>query len=779
MPARFSAVRSASVLIPTFQGGEFLDRVLEGLAGQRGGELAWDLLVIDSGSSDGTLEILKRWRGDFPVPMRVRGIDPVEFDHGDTRNQLAAWSTGELLVFLTQDAIPGSEDWLATLVQGFEDPEVAAATCRNVPRPDASFATRLFSRDDPGYAEEGRLVRLPDDYDALDPHARRLLYNFNDVASAFRREVWRRHPFPRTPFGEDVLMARALLEAGYVLRYDADALVEHSHEYGPDEVRARAVVDGRFNAEWLDRTCIASAADARTLTERFAASDAETVREAGISGDAARSLERELSLLRKSAFEGLHEGGLTERRRRATAVLERENLHVLYVVHGFPPETWAGTEVYTQNLATEMQRRGHRCTILTRSPGEEGGAPDFTVTEDDLEGLRVLRMTNRLQHRRLADSYRDARAEEAFRAVLERERPDLVHFQHLIHTSAGLVGVAKDAGLPTVVHCHDYWSLCARVQLIRPDGVRCEENMGLGCLYCVKDRDLGSIPAKKKLGESLGGLLDLGARAARKGLFGRARVDSAGAYLDMRERGPFVLSAYASADLVVSPSRFLRSKLLASGAFESEKFLYSDNGMRTDHVQALETKPDPEGRLRLGFVGSLVWYKGGEVLVRAMRRLEDAPITLSFFGDFRPDEDTHHAQLRELAPESVRFRGRFDNARLSEVYSEIDVLVVPSTWFENSPITIHEAFMTGTPVVASDIGGMAEYVEDGVDGLLFPTGDDEALARTLRRFADEPDLLERLGRNFMTIKTIEEDAALTEARYRALCARVSTGAGAR
>ena len=246
-------ISSLSVLMPTYQGAEFLERVLDALAGQRV-DLAWSLRVIDSGSTDGTLEILQRRRDRFPVPFDIEHIDKVEFDHGDTRNLLAARSSGDLLVFLTQDAIPGSDDWLARLAANFDAPEVGAAYCRNVPRPDAAPLTRLFSATDPGYSTERRVVELPSpaEYAALDPHGRRLLYNFNDVASAIRRSVWERHPFPRTAFGEDVLMARAVLEAGHRIVYDSEATVEHSHDYErPNETYQRAKIDGRFGAEWL------------------------------------------------------------------------------------------------------------------------------------------------------------------------------------------------------------------------------------------------------------------------------------------------------------------------------------------------------------------------------------------------------------------------------------------------------------------------------------------------------------------------------------------------
>jgi len=89
-------------------------------------------------------------------------------------------------------------------------------------------------------------------------------------------------------------------------------------------------------------------------------------------------------------------------------------------------------------------------------------------------------------------------------------------------------------------------------------------------------------------------------------------------------------------------------------------------------------------------------------------------------------------------------------------------------WFENSPVTIHEAWLTKTPVVASDIGGMAEYVRHEIDGLLFHVGDARSLAAALVRFVDEPDLGPRLSEAAPEPKTIEDDAATTEFRYRGL-----------
>ncbi|HVS11454.1 MAG TPA: glycosyltransferase [Planctomycetota bacterium] len=779
-----SPIRSISVLMPTWQGAAYLERVLASLAAQEVA-LPWDFLAVDSGSSDGTLAILEGWRARLGVPMRVLPIHKEEFDHGDTRNLLAARSRGDLLVFLTQDAIPSSREGLATLAANFADPAVGAAYCRNLPRADAEALTKLFSEQDPGYQPGRREVRLPEPatYAALSAHEKRLLYNFNDVASAIRRELWERHPFPRTEFGEDVLMARALLEAGWTVVYDDRATVEHSHDYSAAETVSRARIDGRFNAEWLDRTCVASAADAAVLAERQLARDREGLVGFGLSGEA---LEHELERareLRRAAFLGLHEGGLSRRRFPPTALLERTKLHVLFVVHGFPPDTWAGTEVYTLSLAVELEKLGHRCTVLARAGAErseeQGGPADFSLALGEFQGLRVWRMTHRIDHRSLRESYDEPRAVEAFHEVLLRERPDLVHFQHLLHTSTGLVHEAREFNLPTLLHCHDYWGLCARVQLIRPDGVRCDENQELGCLLCVKEKDFRKIPPARTL---LPAARPLAAAArfveahpgGRLGRLLRRRRSAVGrwgrSYDDMRRRQDVVLGAYAAADLLISPSRFLCRKLLETSRLEPDRLVFSDNGLRAEGLRAVPRRSDPQGMVRFGFVGSLVWYKGPDVLLEAMRRLAGRRAALHVHGDFRPADDPFHARLQRLAEGSaVTFHGRFANERLAEVHAGIDVLVVPSVWYENAPISIREAFLLGTPVVTSDIGGMAESVRDGVDGLHFKAGDPDDLARVLARFLDEPGLAAELASHAPPVKTIPANAREMEFRYRALC----------
>ena len=428
-------IRSASVLMPTWQGIEFLERVLDALAAQQA-ELPWDLHVIDSGSTDGTWECLQARRASFPVPLRVRRIRQGEFDHGDTRNELAARSAGDLLVFLTQDAIPSAPDWLARLARNFAAPEVGAAYCRNVARADAELLTRIFCRSDPGYAEARVEARLPDPWTwaKLGPDERRLLYNFNDVASAVRRELWERHPFPRTTMGEDVLIARAIVEAGYAVVYDAQATVDHSHDYGPEKLHWRGEVDGRFNAEWFGRICVASEADAEVLTERLAAGDLAALAELGTPAAELERLAGEIRERRGALVRGLLDGGRSPRRYPRTALRESGRLGVLLVAHEA-----AASAQGALGLARALRARGQRAGLLLLAPAEPGGR--FGIERDDRSGVRVLRAS-------LAGGSGVLAA--ALQGVLASEQPDVVHFLTLGPALLELARAARGLGLATL-----------------------------------------------------------------------------------------------------------------------------------------------------------------------------------------------------------------------------------------------------------------------------------------------------------------------------------------
>ena len=215
-----------SVVLPTRNGGPRFRRVLERLKEQETA-LAVEHLVVDSASRDGT-DAAARAAG-----FRVIPVDPRDFDHGATRDEAIAQTSGRVVVLLVQDALPVDRHWLDRLARPLlEDEGAAGAFSRQVPIPggnpilDARLAGWIAGRDEPRRAQ----LRPDRPWEALTPSERLELVAFDNVSSCIKRDVWRRQPFGRCPFGEDLGWSTAAIRAGWAIRFAADSVVEHSHD---------------------------------------------------------------------------------------------------------------------------------------------------------------------------------------------------------------------------------------------------------------------------------------------------------------------------------------------------------------------------------------------------------------------------------------------------------------------------------------------------------------------------------------------------------------------
>jgi glycosyltransferase involved in cell wall biosynthesis len=187
----------------------------------------------------------------------------------------------------------------------------------------------------------------------------------------------------------------------------------------------------------------------------------------------------------------------------------------------------------------------------------------------------------------------------------------------------------------------------------------------------------------------------------------------------------------------------------------------------------------PAELVRLGYVGRLTPVKGAHVLMQALATLvPDAPLEVHIYGDLE-QEPNYAAELRRLAAglPYVQFHGRFGRHELATVFGGLDALVVPSLWYENNPLVIQEAFAAGVPVIASRLGGMAEFVRDGVDGRLFEAGQSAGLAAVLSEMIAQPAQLEALRAHVPSVRTMaDEMATLSEIYSRVTRAPAPAGA---
>ena len=377
---------------------------------------------------------------------------------------------------------------------------------------------------------------------------------------------------------------------------------------------------------------------------------------------------------------------------------------------------------------------------------ERRDLPQYDLIEREHDGIPVFEaIYNRIYHD-LSEQWDDPRMARVFQGVLERWRPDVVHVQGLQFVGGvSSLAAAAASGARVLMTLHEYWWLCPRAGLMYDlDGRACETATPLDCARCVDvypiDRERWSDTRHDGSHAALGDR-----RWFARALEGRAK--------DMA-------AAVDHVDTFIAPSQFLGSRFLSAG-LPAEKLEVADYGFPTPPP----TDRSPAGHpLRVGYVGTLSDYKGVTVFAEAVALCGAGPeqllATVHGHLDWFPEVA---AQLREIEARTpaLELAGPFQPADREQVFAALDLLVVPSLWWENSPLTIHEAFQRGIPVLTSDRGGMAELVAHG-GGESFPPGDATALAARLATCVAAPSLVDALAASIPAVRSIAEDVALVE-----------------
>jgi glycosyltransferase involved in cell wall biosynthesis len=451
---------------------------------------------------------------------------------------------------------------------------------------------------------------------------------------------------------------------------------------------------------------------------------------------------------------------------------------LLHVVHDFLPRYRAGVEIYAAALCRELARR-HHVTVLTTD--YDPAAPHGELSWRVYDGLSVVEIRNNWEGGTFDASYRSAAINARIDQVLETVQPHVVHVHTLLNLSLDLPALARRRGMKVVATLHDYTLVCPSggQRLHRAESHICQDIDVQRCSRCFPQtafhtkltagRILRRQPggeAVRRLASSLHGRMpDLTrALAARAAQAAPVNVEAN----DVARRLDAARSAMASTDLFVAPSASMAEEYRRLGV-EPDRITVSDYGFAATAVSRSETAAT-DGPLRVGYVGSLVWHKGVHVLAAAVQQLREARVELQLqvHGDPAQDPEYVDSLRAAAAGAAVEFRGSFEPAQRTGIYRNLDVLVVPSLWLENSPLVIHEALMAGLAVVGSNIGGIPGLIRDNVNGLLVQPGSVEALAAALRTLAADRGLLDRLRRAPHRIKRIEDDAAEWEQRYAAV-----------
>ena len=439
-------------------------------------------------------------------------------------------------------------------------------------------------------------------------------------------------------------------------------------------------------------------------------------------------------------------------------------MRIVQVVNGLPPEYLGGTETYADSLAKELVRQGHAVSVFARGENQ----PEYQLETTTVENVEITRV-NHTESKTFADSYRNERIAARFGEFLDRFRPDVVHFQHLVYLSTTCVQEAVRRQIPVVMTLHDYWLICQRGRFLKPDLSVCPGQTDTGCAQCFShllDRKISTIHhwLKPVLGQQSR------LREQLRRWYGKHAGSwpvSLAARQQVHVRMAHIRALCEAVSLFLAPSRFLREQFVAFGVPE-EKILFHECGLQTEHIRPVE-KSVGKAPLVFGYIGVVDPVKGVHLLVEAFQTLPHAQLRI-YGGEasYAPYPDEKHFRSQLANSPHIRCMGRYAQHELSRILAEVDVVIVPSIWYENAPLVIREAFLAQKPVITADFGGMREWVTDGVNGLLFQPRDIDDLRQKMNRFITEPDLVARLSQAFPAVRSISADAALLEQHYRRL-----------
>ena len=397
-------------------------------------------------------------------------------------------------------------------------------------------------------------------------------------------------------------------------------------------------------------------------------------------------------------------------------------MRILEVIHGYPPRYNAGSEIYTQLVSEGLSRNGHEVAVFCRQ--ENPYVEEFGLNVEEKNGIRLYV----INHYSSKDKFRTGAIEDKFRQVMAAEMPDVVHIGHLNHLSTGIPSISKQKGAAVVYTLHDYWLACPRGQFLQmtPDSSgnwpECTGQEDKRCAEkCYSRMHAGTADMHH---------LDISYWTA----WINSRMNEIRRQLD-------------SIDVLVSPSLHVLARLSSELDLKPSKIVLERYGF--DHSRLEGRKRRAERHIVFGYIGRIVPAKGVNSLIEAFGALSTRAKLRIWGSASFPDDMALRNIIDSMPPDrvaDVEWAGPYNNREIVQtVLNNVDVIVAPSIWDENSPLVIQEALHARVPVICPDQGGMAELVSNGVNGLTFRHRDVHDLAAKMQIAADSPEYVSMLG----------------------------------
>ena len=375
---------------------------------------------------------------------------------------------------------------------------------------------------------------------------------------------------------------------------------------------------------------------------------------------------------------------------------------VVFISHGHPELSKGGAEVASWNLYQHLKENGYDCLYIARTDGDSHGGSTFSQRGDEVLFHTGMSDWFNLSTSHLKPLFTD------LTELLKQYDPDIVHIHHYAHMGIELFPAVKRAvpNAKVVFTLHEFMAMCMHNgQMVKRETLKlCNKAAVSDCTKCFPSHSPSDFFLRKN----------------------------------------YVLDQFSYVDEFVSPSTFLAKRYIEWG-IPAEKMHVIENVLPELAAVPPRTLRDNEKRTRFAFFGQVNPYKGIDILLQALVLLPEelkTQITLDIHGanlDIQTSDFKEKVEkLLEKTEGMVELRGPYESEQLRSRIADCDWVVIPSIWWENSPVVIQEAIHFGRPLIGSNIGGMKEKIENKA-GLTFEARSASALASAMVQ-AIEPDI---------------------------------------
>lgn len=389
--------------------------------------------------------------------------------------------------------------------------------------------------------------------------------------------------------------------------------------------------------------------------------------------------------------------------------------NILLIMFGWKDE--GGGTMFPRQIAKGLAATGHTVSVIYAAV-EPGKAQSGCYIDERMEdGVRLFAVYNRPVT--FCDPQNPEReidcpeVRDLIVKTVSRIQPDIIHYHNLVSLSMGVAGALSLTGIPTIYTSHNYWALCPRLYLFKENLSLCggPSSDGSNCASCV-----GAIKKNSAFA--------LRAQEGRKML---GSIISRHLAVSNRMREIFVANGHDGS----------RIRVLTQ-APETADRIWNEIGSKRKPLSS-------NGPIKIGFIGSVYPQKGVHVLVQALQQFGQDQVECHIHGGGAGTyvEGLHTLDQKRLA----KFHGGYDPAMLPSILAKLDLVVVPSVWEDCAPLVVAEALAARIPVVGSRIGGIPDFIRDGINGLLAESGDPKSLGAALDRFVQDRSFLARMQQN--------------------------------